>query len=369
MKMSAGLLFLGLFLCKAAFAEEKIIKDSQGMDCHLYLPSNIGSGKTYQLLVGVHGAGGRGNGAAGLKKWAERGDVIVIGPSFQTKGQRPYQNGDGEHAKKLIDLFKKLGADYRLKEKMFLHGFSGGSQFAHRFAMNFPQYVCGVSAHSGGTWSTDGYGQINARAKKIPFAISCGEKDAGLSFAGAKYGRLEWYKRFRDEIDKKKFCYIGGVWPGVGHRASPQMWDIMQQCFQLATGLPGASADKKVEISGNWENLDKITKVVTGAMAGGNKGSVPYVDPSRLAKITQAAFARADKEQISDAKLVAFMEKYPPVLWKDKPGADKLIQQCKKAAINWRESALKSGRFKGDIRRKFENFTLGLALPEPASAD
>ena len=77
---------LGMFLSVSAYAESKVIVDSQGMKCDVYLPRQIDPQKTYQLLVGVHGAGGHRGGAAGLQKWAERGDVIVIGPAFQTKG-------------------------------------------------------------------------------------------------------------------------------------------------------------------------------------------------------------------------------------------------------------------------------------------
>ena len=103
---------LNIILCLVVHAESKVIVDSQGMDCHVYLPATIDPAVTYQLVVGVHGAGGKGNGTAGLSKWAERGDVIVIGPSFQSKGQRPYQNGDDPHAEKLLQLFKKLSSEY-----------------------------------------------------------------------------------------------------------------------------------------------------------------------------------------------------------------------------------------------------------------
>ncbi|MCH7226493.1 hypothetical protein [Haloferula sp. A504] len=339
-------------------AGEEVIVDDQGMDCHVYTPADLDPGKTYQLLVGVHGAGGKGNGAAGLKGWAERGDVIVIGPSFETKGQRPYQNGDGPHAGKLIKLFKQLGEKYPLREKMFLHGFSGGSQFVHRFAMLHPEYVCGVSAHSGGSWATDGFGSISTRAKKIPFAISCGEKDTAMSFQGAKFNRLDWYKRFRDEIDQKGFCHIGGIWPDVGHRISPGVWDLMRQCFQLATGLPGQSATETVAISEGWKNLDEIPE--HEATDGGPAAAVPYVDPAKLAQVTKAAFAKADEGEIPDSKLVSFMEQYPPVLWKDQPGAGKLLEQCGRAAARWKEAATKAGRFEGEVRRRFERFSNGL---------
>jgi predicted esterase len=336
---------------------EEVIVDDQGMDCHVYTPADLDPGKTYQLLVGVHGAGGKGNGAAGLKGWADRGDVIVIGPSFQTKGERPYQNGDGPHAEKLIKLFKQLGEKYPLREKMFLHGFSGGSQFVHRFAMLHPEYVCGVSAHSGGSWATDGFGSISTRAKKIPFAISCGEKDTAMSFQGAKFNRLDWYKRFRDEIDQKGFCYIGGIWPDVGHRISPGAWDLMRQCFQLATGLPGQSATEKVAISEGWKNLDKIPQ---REMEEAGPVAVPYVSPARLAAVTRAAFTKADEGEIADDRLVSFMEQYPPVLWKDQPGAGKLLEQCRRAAARWKEAAIEAGRFEGGVEERFERFSNGL---------
>jgi hypothetical protein len=50
-----------------------------------------------------------------------------------------------------------------------LHGFSGGSQFTHRFAMLHPKLVCGVSAHSGSTWATDGYGEFSLMYFVCPF--------------------------------------------------------------------------------------------------------------------------------------------------------------------------------------------------------
>lgn len=246
--------YLGL-----AYGAEKVIKDSQGMDCFVYLPDQVNPDKSYQLVVGVHGAGGNGKGAAGMASWAKRGDVIVIGPSFILKPQSPsmtyYQMGDGVHAEKLINLFKDLSEEYSLRDKMFLHGFSGGSQFVHRFTMKNHNYVCGVSAHSGGSWATRNYGKISSRAKTIPFAISCGEKDTGLSTPDSPLGRLNWYKEFRDEIDAQKFTYIGATWPDVGHRISPGAWNLAHQCFQIATGLPGADDGKPVEISTAWQNL------------------------------------------------------------------------------------------------------------------
>ena len=355
------LIAISLILTGPLHAAEEIIKDAQGMDCHVYLPDDLDSSKTYQLMVGVHGAGrSSGKGAGGLAGWAKRGDVIVIGPAFETKGQRPYQNGDGIHADKLIKLFKELGKKYKLRDKMFIHGFSGGSQFSHRFAMNNPKYVCGVSAHSGGSWATDGYGNISSSAKKIPFAISCGEKDTGKSWGSAKFGRLEWYKRFEKEMDKKKFTYIGKTWPDVGHRPAGGVQDLLRQCFQVATGLPGKSATESVEISPEWKNLDGVPKPKAASTGGGSSVTKPYVDRGQLIKAADAAIAIASKETVADDKLIIFMEKYPPILWKDRQGSAVLLKQCEAAAKRWKKKAEDAGNFSGEVKKRYEKFSLGL---------
>lgn len=359
MASSLKTIVLSAVFCVHAFAAETIIKDKQGMDCYVYTPDPIDPAKTYQVMVGVHGARGNGKNAAGLKKWAERGDVIAIGPSFDTNGG--FQGGDGVHAEKLIDLFETLKKTYKVKDQMFLYGFSAGSQFTHRFTMLNPKWVCGVSAHSGGSWATDGYGEIKAEAKKIPFAISCGENDTQFSVQGYPYNRLDWYKRFKEEIDKKDFCYIGATWPNVGHSASAGVWDLTKQCFQLATGLPGESATQEVEISPDWKNLDKIKKAATTTAA--KPASVkPAVNEAELDKMVQAAFARADSEKVPDELLVGFMKKYPPTLWKDKPGSAKLLEQCKSAATAWQAAAKEKNMWNDSLKLQFSEFTAGLDI-------
>jgi poly(3-hydroxybutyrate) depolymerase len=356
MKSHACLFLAPLMACVTAFAGEEVIKDSQGMDCHVYTPDPVDTAKIYQFVVGVHGARGNGKGAAGMADWAERGDVIVIGPSFDTKNENPFQNGNGVHAEKLIALFESLGKRYKLRDKMFLHGFSAGSQFVHRFAMNHPKQVCGVSAHSGGTWATDGYGEINSSAKKIPFAISCGEKDAAKSTPDAPFTRIEWYGRFRDEIEKKKFRHIAASWPGVGHSISPGAWDLARQCFQLATGLPGKSATEEAEISAEWKNLDGLVRNSPLAK------SAPPAPATVPEETLRAAFAKADAEEIPADKLIAFMRRYPPVLWKDKPGSAKLLEQCRNAAENWLAAAKANGLWQGKDKEDFLRHSEGLGI-------
>lgn len=342
-----------------ALAGETVLKDAQGMDCFVYTPESGVAGTTYQLVVGVHGAGGNGKGACGLKRWAERGDVIVIGPSFVSRGERPYQNGDGAHAEKLIDLFKTLQKSHQLKDKMFLHGFSGGAQFVHRFAMLHPAHVCGVSAHSAGSWATDGYGEFSTSAKKIAFAVSCGEKDTAKSFPEAPFHRLEWYGKFRDALDAKRFTFIAASWPGVGHSQSAGVTDLAKQCFQISTGLPGENATTKVAISDEWKNLDKVPEV---HRATDKPAQAAAVDEATLDKMARAAIAKADAGQIPREQLVGFMKRYPPVLWKDKPGADNLLRQCEQAAKEWHDAAKAKGLWSDKAKEEFLRFSEGIAI-------
>jgi len=345
-------------------AAEKVIKDSQGMDCYVYLPDQIDPQKTYQLVVGVHGAGGQGKGAAGMASWAKRGDVIVIGPSFILKPNAPgmtyYQMGDGVHAEKLLKLFKDLGEEYRLRDKMFLHGFSGGSQFVHRFTMENHKYVCGVSAHSGGSWATRNYGKISKRTKDIPFAISCGEKDTKKSTPDSPLGRLDWYKEFRDEIDSHKFTYIGATWPDVGHRMSPGAWDLARQCFQIATGLPGGDDGKPVEISPDWKNLPAGANKPALAQREQQAPQLPNVSQAELDQVLPASFSRANTEKLSNEQLVNFMKRYPPALWKNREGSEKLLEQCQAAAEAWLAAAKEKNLLNDAAKKQFDTFSAGL---------
>lgn len=187
------------------------------------------------VAVDVHGAGGlRGEGRGkDLMQLLGPEPVIVIVPSF-TDG---YQAGDGKWAQQLIENFKEVAKKYQVHEKMFVHGHSGGGQFAHRFAFAEPDHVIGVSAHSSGSWAcAGGYGKINKRAKRIPFAISCGEADTGLSTPDSAHTRIEWYKLFAAEMKKDGFDVDGRTWPGVGHGVPLKlMGEQVKECFTKAT--------------------------------------------------------------------------------------------------------------------------------------
>jgi hypothetical protein len=77
------------------------------------------------------------------------------------------------------------------------------------------------------------------------------------------------------------------------------------------------------------------------------------------------AFKRADEEQVPDDRLIAFMKKHPPVLWKDRLGSTKLVEQCTRAANLWSAAAITNGTWSGTQKNEFLRFTEGLEIKTP----
>jgi predicted esterase len=208
------------------------------------------------VVVDVHGLGGPKKNWFGYRmlKWVGEDKAIALAPVFTGD----YHLGTGEAAKQLIERFESIKKNHNVHDKMFIYGFSAGAQFAHRFAFNHPEYVVGVSAHSAGSWAgIEGWGEINDKAKNIPFALSCGEKDTTKAFDGtAPHGRLDWMKVFAEDLKKRGFAVRTDVHPGVGHAGAPQdvHGPLIRECFQLATeGI--VPADNKWE--GDWKQFAK----------------------------------------------------------------------------------------------------------------
>lgn len=247
-------------LCGSLFAAEIEMPFGDGLASYLYTPTEKPDAtKTYWLVVGVHGAGGNGKGACGVAEWARQfDDVLVLGPTFEQPKRDPnaprpatmprdvFQMSGPKHEAKLDALIAEIGKTWKLHPKLVIHGFSAGAQFAHRYAFHHPERVAAVSAHSGGSWAKlDGEDRINAEAKRIPFAISCGEEDRGSGGPLGTPPRIEGAKRFAADLQSLGFDVAFRTWPGIGHEQTADAKAMGRTLLETVRQRPSESAAKQ----------------------------------------------------------------------------------------------------------------------------
>lgn len=245
--MRLGRLTLLTFaLLSAVLGAQEATKDTLGRDYWVYLPKRIETNRTYWLVVGVHGMGGTGKGAGGFSSWAQkRSDCIVLGPTFPSDG---YQFLQKDSDTQLLKLMEELGKRHRLQPKAFVVGFSGGAQFAHRFAHAHPEKVVGVAAHSAGSWSTGGqWGEVNAAARGIPQLVTCGLDDTSKMAPQAPFGRLEWAQAYARKLEADGYALLTAWIPRTSHSLSPEAMRLTEVTFDVAvggTGTKGPEAER-----------------------------------------------------------------------------------------------------------------------------
>lgn len=129
-----------------------------GQVYYLYIPRS--AGKRPPLMVSIHGISRNARQHAKLlSSVAELYGVIVLAPLFSKKQFPDYQRLGrlrcGPRADLALDrivgeVLYLTGAD---TERLYLFGYSGGGQFAHRYAMAHPERVAGVVIGAAG-WYT-----------------------------------------------------------------------------------------------------------------------------------------------------------------------------------------------------------------------
>lgn len=121
----------------------------------LYVPPNVASHPP--LFVTVHGISRNAREHARLfAPFADRYGVVVLAPLFPAQTYGDYQRlGQKGNADQVLDaMVDEVGKLTGAKtERFFLFGYSGGGQFAHRYAMAHPERV-GAYAVGAAGWYT-----------------------------------------------------------------------------------------------------------------------------------------------------------------------------------------------------------------------
>jgi len=155
------LVLAALLLAAGARAEEPprgtlVLRQAGRQSYYLYVARSFAPGGP--VLVSVHGAS-RGA-EAHAQAWteiAERHNLVVVAPLFDMHNFPDYQrlNLKGPRAdlalhKILEEVGRLTGADAR---RFYLYGFSGGGQFAHRYALMHPERLRRVAVGAPGWWT------------------------------------------------------------------------------------------------------------------------------------------------------------------------------------------------------------------------
>ena len=138
--------------------KRRLHDDDKGQTYYLYIPRSIR--KPARLLVSIHGVSRNAKQHADmLSSMAEKYGVILLAPLFTKEQFSDFQRlgrmGRGQRADLALDriigeVLYLTGAD---TGRLYLYGFSGGGQFAHRYAMAHPERVASVVIGAAG-WYT-----------------------------------------------------------------------------------------------------------------------------------------------------------------------------------------------------------------------
>ncbi|MCK5083199.1 MAG: hypothetical protein KAR31_09865, partial [Candidatus Omnitrophica bacterium] len=134
------------------------VSSAGGVDCVVKMPGSVNANT--KICVAVHGIfRSPFQQVALLAEVAEKRNFVLVAPFFDKKTWRGYQQLKSSKKKNRADraLMRSLHYIENLfsipSQKIWMHGYSGGAQFAHRFAILHPDKVEAVVLGAAG-WYT-----------------------------------------------------------------------------------------------------------------------------------------------------------------------------------------------------------------------
>ncbi len=115
---------------------------------YLYVPENYTDDRVWPLFVGVHSGGGSGVDCWNLwQEYADEEGFILACPSIPGDGGGFYQDVGEVMVNSSIENARN---NYRVKDKVFLAGYSAGAYFIQGYAYHYPESVSGLAILSTG---------------------------------------------------------------------------------------------------------------------------------------------------------------------------------------------------------------------------
>ncbi|HLF26768.1 MAG TPA: hypothetical protein VJG32_10555 [Anaerolineae bacterium] len=202
--ITLGLAVLG-FLYWDIYQYRRVLAVDPHLEYWLHVPGRCSAGESCPVFVFVHGTGGSGR--EYIKTWrgyADREGFILICPTFGDG----YQRLANTAVVGLTAILDEVGQSYPVPARIILSGFSGGAQFAHRFAFAHPERVQAVAVHSAGS-----YDEPKPGAAYIPFLVTVGLDDVE---------RVDLARWFADALEAAGYTVTRLEFEHLGHRLSEQ---------------------------------------------------------------------------------------------------------------------------------------------------
>ena len=155
--------------------ELRLPQDEEGVPYYLYVPGKVDP--EAPVLVTVHGISrGADEHLEAFAPWAERSGRVLVAPLFSEAQCRRYQKVIVDRCQADRALFATLREVAEVTgveiDHFDLFGFSGGAQFAHRFALLHPERVARLAVSSAGWYTLPDPGET------YPYGLASGPRAA-----------------------------------------------------------------------------------------------------------------------------------------------------------------------------------------------
>jgi len=167
----------------------RALREDASQEYLLYVPASGGFGA--RVFVDVHGISRNVEEHATLfAPYAEKYGVVLVAPSFPKNGHTGYQwlGAEDRGRRADLDLEAILREVHELTgahtDAFYLFGFSGGAQFAHRYAMAHPDRVAGAAIGAAGWYTFPDSGTA------YPYGLAPGPERSGIRFDPQRFLRV-----------------------------------------------------------------------------------------------------------------------------------------------------------------------------------